>query len=117
MMNYNEHDYDHLRNRYKDFFIDLVCGFDCGPGWYKLIEKLTEDINKIIKDENLDIVVTQIREKHGTLRFHLSQEPDEIRELILKAEKESYNICEMCGENGKLGGDWYYSVRCIACRK
>ena len=39
---------------------------DCGPGWYRLLSGLEDDIAKIAPDYE----VHQVKEKYGTLRFY-----------------------------------------------
>ena len=73
--------------------------FECGKGWKPLIYKLSENIQKILdKDPELNISVTQVKEKYGGLRFYAHGIlGKEIEELIEKAEEESELICENCG--------------------
>lgn len=44
----------------------MAWGFECGDGWYDLINKLCSDISKI--DSN--VIAIQVKEKYGTLRFY-----------------------------------------------
>ena len=115
-MKHNQSDYDSLREKYKEFF-KMGFGFECGPGWYKIIEKLTEDINAIVQREKLECCyATQIKEKYGTLRYYLSTETDEMSDLILEAEDESEQTCEVCGNPGEMTKDkWWLKVRCNEC--
>lgn len=115
-MRHNEADYDSLRQKYKNFFENMTWGFECGPGWYKIIEKLTDDIHAIMARDNLDTVATTVKEKYGTLRFYLSSTPKEIQDLIKKATKETETTCERCGEPGQIShnGCWV-KVRCKTC--
>ena len=116
-MRHNQTDYQKLAEKYPDFF-KMHFGFECGPGWYKIIEKLTDDINAIIQRDNLEYCYAeQIKEKFGTLRYYLSTETDEMSDLILKAEDESEITCEVCGNPGELKNERYWlSVRCNECQ-
>jgi hypothetical protein len=91
----------------------LMCfGFECGDGWYNLIRKLCEDLKKMIpkqKDyqEQSDFEVVQVKEKFGGLRFYTNWATEEMFERIEKAERDSYKICEVCGNSGSLRkGAW-----------
>jgi len=77
----------------------MVFGFECDDGWFKLIDNLCKDILKY--KEGNKVIVVQVKEKFGGLRFYTEGTSDEIYELIRKAEEDSYNICEICGEPGK----------------
>lgn len=53
------------------------------------------------------VVVTQIKEKFGTLRFYYHGGDDYIRGLESMADSMSARICEDCGKPGKLrSGGW-----------
>jgi len=96
-----------FKKQYKKFF-------PVGNGWRPLVEKLVDDIIKI----DPTIEVTQVKEKFGGLRFYVSGASDEVYDLIEKAEKESYDICEECGtkENVTTKGSWLLTL-CDKCRK
>ncbi len=91
----------------------LMCfGFECDDGWFDLIWKLCENIEKELKylyilyDEE-PFKVVQVKEKFGGLRFYTNWETEEISNLIETAEEKSYTICEICGGEGSLRrGGW-----------
>ena len=92
-------------------------GFECDDGWFDLLWKLCEGIEKILdKPENAefkkDFYVAQVKEKFGDLRFYTSYETDEISALIRIAENESAVTCEECGQPAVLcaSGHWYRTV-------
>jgi hypothetical protein len=82
--------------------------FDCNEGWYPLIQKLIEDLIELGWDKQ----VTQVKEKFGGLRFYINSGSTEIYDRISEAERESYSICEDCGEPGELRKDlgWYFTL-------
>jgi hypothetical protein len=97
--------------------------FDCGDGWFNIIKecilglkRALEEHPPFIEGESL-IYATQVKEKHGTLRFYTSLTTDRMDEIIDEAEKKSANICEACGEPGLLFKEdgWLYT-RCIECK-
>lgn len=85
--------------RYKPMTETCMCwGFDVDDGWFDLIYKLSQNIVKL--DPTCEAV--QVKEKFGGLRFYVNATTSEVFDLINKAEKESYKICEVCGKSGKL---------------
>ena len=82
--------------------------FPTGEGWRPLIEKLVDDIIKIDKK----VVVSQVKEKFGTLRFYIYGGNDEVHDLIYKAEIKSETTCEQCGKRGKLRGKGWLVTLC-----
>jgi hypothetical protein len=78
----------------------MVFGFECQDGWFDLIWKLCEDIEKVGVKE--DFQVLQVKEKFGGLRFYCSSAPDEVWDLITVAEDISEKTCEICGKEGEL---------------
>ena len=93
--------------------------FECGPGWFNLIKDLSLKIEKIIQenDDKSEMFAVQVKEKYGTLRFYMSSETERIIELIQEAETASSQICEVCGEVGKIRGVRWFEVRCDKCYK
>jgi hypothetical protein len=75
------------------------CGyFEVEEGWYPLIKELITDLIAMGWDKE----VTQVKEKFGGLRFYVGNESDEMFKRIQKAENDSYDICEVTGNSGKL---------------
>jgi hypothetical protein len=72
--------------------------FECGTGWYPLIQKLIEDLIKLGWNKQ----ICQAKEKFGGLRFYTNDLPDGGRLLVNFAEGDSYQICEECGEAGLI---------------
>lgn len=77
---------------------------ECGDGWSELINPLfkwIEDYNNEHPDDIIEIY--QVKEKFGGLRFYVSHEPPELKNMIQKAEDDSYAICECCGTKQDVG--------------
>jgi hypothetical protein len=60
---------------FKDYGGDIrkTCmgwGLECGDGWFKLINEMCEDVTKLIKGKNIEIIAIQVKEKFGGLRFY-----------------------------------------------
>lgn len=87
-------------------------GFECQDGWYNLLEPVI----KYIAEYNLQhpedtIIISQIKEKYGTLRFYTWGNTEELDKLITEAENKSEVTCETCGAPGILRGkSWYYTA-------
>lgn len=91
----------------KDISLDDIL-LDVRPGWHPLITTLVEDLGKL----GWDGQVCQVKEKFGGLRFYIGEESDEIHLRINEAEKQSYKICEWCGEPGTLVKMGWWTTRC-----
>lgn len=91
----------------------MAFGFECDDGWFPLIYRLCEGIQKELDglDEqfNEDFYVVQVKEKFAGLRFYISGGTEKIFDLIHEAEEESYRTCEKCGKPGvvRIRGGWY----------
>lgn len=100
------------------FFPDrepIVSRYFCGvdDGWLQIIHDCITELIACDWDKQ----TTQIKEKLGGLRFYVNTGVTEIREIIRKYEKLSYEICEVCGEKGELredcgwnGSRWYKTM-------
>jgi len=80
----------------------------CGDGWLQLIHDLIEELLAAGWDKR----VTQIKEKFGGLRFYIGSGSEEIWGIISNYEALSYEVCEVCGEQGVLRNDigWYQTL-------
>lgn len=84
-------------------------GFDCGDGWFDLIWRLCEDIEKLGPPKGFEVV--QVKEKFGELRFYANGSTDAIEDRIDQATGESVKTCETCGAPGELQtGGWYFTA-------
>ena len=85
-------------------------GFECGDGWYDLLDYLCGSlVTYTYSDE--EIYVDQVKEKFGRLRFYLSREDDVMHGMVSMAEHMSGRICETCGNRGETrGGSWMVTL-------
>src|SRR5574343_2081161 len=87
-----------LRNMYGDpRKTCLAFGIECGDGWYKILDDLCKAIQAAVdyknrrgEDPNNDVIVDQIKEKFGGLRFYYSGGDDVIFKLVEEAEILAY---------------------------
>ena len=85
-------------------------GFECGDGWYDILDHLCGAISQYTHDGD-EVYVDQIKEKFGRLRFYLSREDDVMQGMVTLAEYMSGHICETCGERGKTrDGSWFVTL-------
>lgn len=122
-MNYNEDDYDRFAAEMKQRFPKLLSGryggFAVGPGWWPILESLCHQINSHVEwKQNQkekygrgegcdDVVVEQIKEKFGGLRFYYSGGDDVVDGMVRMAESWAGRSCEQCGKPGKSRqGGW-----------
>ena len=92
-------------------------GFECGDGWYDLLDELSNTLVQLLQPYQVSEwpLIYQVKEKFSTLRFYTGKFPESIREhagkAIHHAEKRSSETCEQCGEPGKRwGGGWWLTL-------
>lgn len=106
----------------------MCWGFECGDGWFALIDRLSaalEAINKTLPNGQ-KVEAVQVKTKYGGLRFYTNGAPygngapiatcDRVDNLILAAEDESYRTCEQCGKRGKSNAKGWIETLCDECR-
>lgn len=104
---------DRMEKSYPKMFSGPYGGFAVGKGWYPIIEQLCASIQRHIDFKNKteevcpQVVVEQIKEKFGGLRFYYYGGDDYIDGLVSMAESWADSSCEECGARGKRrGGGW-----------
>jgi hypothetical protein len=110
-------------NRNGNMKTTAMCwGFECGDGWYNVIDGLCLHIQRYIdhkKKEGIEIpqvVADQVKEKFGTLRFYVSGGDDVTFWMIRLAEHYSERTCEGCGIPSKVSSrDGWLSNVCPVC--
>ncbi len=101
-----EHEYRLMQN-YPNLFADTFWGFECGDGWFKLID----DLCCCIIAHNDDVRVDQVKEKFGQLRFYVTGGDRVIDGMIALAEHISGGTCEQCGQEGRMrSGGWIVTL-------
>lgn len=130
-MAYDQVKYDEFQKRMEEkfplMFSEPYGGFAIGEGWWPIVEKLCEAIqsridwkkktresllerneyDRPIPDEIAQVVVHQIKEKFGGLRFYYEGGDAYVRGLVDMAETWCDTVCEQCGERGTMRhGGW-----------
>ena len=122
-------------------------GLECDDGWYDLIHDLCKEIDEAYLEagRKMNLIVIQIKEKFGTLRFYYDFEgkshsihafdifgvdggcsvrnlpkgddfENRIADIVRKYEKKSGSVCEVCGSEGKLRPELgYVQTLCDKC--
>jgi len=146
MRNKMERSWETLYEKYPDFFEKVGCdprqscmswGIECGIGWYDLISALLYRIKqheKHIKTRNdwsvkesgepfekykdyYPVILEQVKEKFGGLRFYYMGGDDHVAGLVDMAEEMSYKICERCGNPGKPNKVGWIRTLCDKCEE
>jgi hypothetical protein len=119
-------------DRNKSMMETCMCwGFDCGDGWYQILDSLcgqiqshidwshknhrwdlkwneeNPDNSRAVREPVLQVVASQVKEKFGGLRFYYDGGDDTINGMVRMAESWAANTCEECGAPGQTrGGGW-----------
>lgn len=116
----------------------MAFGFECGDGWYHLIDTLCDSIqgevnwiNRLFVDFNYSCTAIQVKEKLGGLRFYyeftyasdLSDDQmkvllgsmDRISGMTTLAERISQTTCENCGGKCEREDAPFPRALCNAC--
>lgn len=91
-------------------------GFDCGDGWFALLNELSAKLEAINNSsDNPNAIAIQVKEKFGGLRFYVESGTDDVYALIDKAESASRRTCDTCGNEGILRQRSWWRVLCDIC--
>jgi hypothetical protein len=119
-----------FRDHTKSPMQSLMCfGCEVGDGWFTILDELFAEWTNIMKEQNFTIILTQVKEKFGTLRVYYHATPnyetnnddkaavyDRIEELLRLAEEKSAVTCESCGKPGKLNNNGWIKCSCEDCK-
>ena len=107
----------------------MVWGFECGDGWFDILDTLCYFLQEVCHEHARKIIVEQVKEKYGSLRFYWRWEwssetgdigvfPDVLNHhvdaLVNMAEALTHYICEMCGATARLRGKTWVVTLCDA---
>ena len=79
----------------------------------RALEKGFRDVTPEVEQ----VVVEQVKEKFGTLRFYYRGGDDYVRGLVSMAEAMSGRTCESCGNPAKTGGEGWIRTICPTCEE
>lgn len=92
-----------MEDKFPEMFSEPYGGFAIGEGWWPIIESLCANIQSYLKWANRDsevvpqVVVEQIKEKFGGLRFYYQGGDTHIGGMVRMAEAWASKVCEDCG--------------------
>jgi hypothetical protein len=119
-MTYTEQQYEEfskrMEERFPKMFAEPYGGFAVGAGWWPIIENLCANVqhhtdwwnkNRETRPVVEQVIVNQIKEKFGGLRFYYSGGDDTVAGMVTMAESWADHSCETCGAPGKSReGGW-----------
>lgn len=97
----------------------MCWGFSCGDGWFQILNQLCQNIQHHLDWKNRggefvdQVVVDQVKEKFGTLRFYYHGGDDYISGLVSMAESMSGITCETCGKPGTQTSGGWIKTACV----
>ena len=105
-----------MEEKYPKMFSQPYGGVTVSTGWWPIIESLCANIqshtdwwnkNRETRPVVEQVVVEQIKEKFGGLRFYYQGGDDTIRGMVRMAEAWADRHCEECGSPGtSRSGGW-----------
>lgn len=102
-----------MEEKFPAMFTGAYGGFAVGKGWWHIIETLCANIQSHIDWANRkeqvvpQVVVAQVKEKFGGLRFYYDGGDDNVHGMVRLAEAWADSSCETCGDKGKRrSGGW-----------
>jgi hypothetical protein len=114
-----------LKGEFPAFFRDLygppqeTCmhrGCECGDGWFEIVRALCLRLQADIKARpEIDLRLTQVKEKFGLLRVYCEGGDDRVMAIIREAQDASAEACEECGRREGVVHD-KRSTLCLVCR-
>ena len=101
----------------------MCWGFECGNGWFNILDQLMGNIQHHIDWKNkkeevvAQVTLDQVKEKFGTLRFYYTGGDDVIDGMVRMAESMSGVTCEECSAPAKTHGPGWIRTICEPCEE
>lgn len=97
-----------LTEQHPVMFSQPYGGVAVDQGWWPIIETLCETIDSHVKFSKCQpVVVEQIKEKFGGLRFYYQGGDEQVHGMVWMAEAWASRTCEQCGQPGlRRAGGW-----------
>jgi hypothetical protein len=119
---YTENQYtefsESMEKRFSKMFEEKYGGFAIGTGWWPIVESLCVNIQSHIDHKEKQgqpipqVVVEQIKEKFGGLRFYYQGGDDQVAGMVRMAEAWAAYSCEECGSPGKRTSEGWIKNLC-----
>ncbi len=105
---------DYFPTTFPKMFSGRYGGIAVGAGWFNLLNNTCQIIQSHLdwKPDVPQVVVEQVKEKFGTLRFYYQGGDEYIQGVVALAEHMTGSICEECGAPGTRGGSGWISTLC-----
>jgi hypothetical protein len=107
-----------MEEKYPKMFSQPYGGFAVGEGWWPILQALCSNIQHYLNWKNKDsevvpqVVVAQIKEKFGGLRFYYDGGDDRIQGMVSMAESWADKSCETCGKPGRRRESGWIKTLC-----
>jgi hypothetical protein len=107
-----------MEDKYPKMFAQPYGGFAVGEGWWPILQALCANIQHYLNWKNREgevvpqVVVAQIKEKFGGLRFYYDGGDDRVQGMVSMAESWADKSCEECGAPGTSGGQGWIRTLC-----
>jgi hypothetical protein len=107
-----------MEEKFPKMFEHKYGGFAVGQGWWPILEALCANIQQHTDWRNREteivpqVVVEQIKEKFGGLRFYYQGGDEQISGMVRMAEAWAGRHCETCGAPGTSGGKGWIKTLC-----
>ena len=111
-----------MEEKYPKMFSQPYGGFAIGEGWWPILQALCSNIQHYLNWKNREsevvpqVVVAQIKEKFGGLRFYYDGGDDQVTGMVRMAEAWADKSCETCGAPGTSGGKGWIKTLCSTHR-
>lgn len=113
-----------LETKFPEMYSQPYGGVCIGEGWWPIIEALSNQIHHHVKWKNEQrdkynrgegcppVIVRQIKEKFGGLRFYYDGGDDCVDGMVRMAESWAARSCEVCGKPGKSRDSGWIRTLC-----
>jgi hypothetical protein len=107
-----------MEEKYPKMFSQSYGGFAVGEGWWPILQALCSNIQHYLNWKNREsevvpqVVVAQIKEKFGGLRFYYDGGDDQVTGMVRMAEAWADKSCETCGAPGTSGSKGWIKTLC-----
>ena len=96
--------FDYLKKDKGDIMLPIYFGFECGDGWFHVLDSLMGGIKNYCKYNKVEpINIQQVKEKFGTLSFYYTGGDKYIHGMVSMATSMSARTCEDCGTTDGVG--------------
>lgn len=97
-MQYIDDNARQLMEEFPKLFANTKCDCHLPIGWISRTRQMLNELQDYSNSNNINIEVTQLKEKFGTIRCYLNTYADKgANQIIQRAYDDLLNTCESCG--------------------